>query len=470
MRPFIVLALCAAPAPVVARAQELPIPQVVQRASPAVVSIKTFDADGEETGIASGFVIRGGRIVTNAHVVEGAARVRVYDRDDKLLGSADHAEAISTTSDLAILPSMAPAAPPIPLAAAPPEVGESVLAIGAPEGLTNSVSDGIVSAFRVLQGQRVMQITAPLSQGSSGGPVLNRRAELVGVSVAVLRDGQNLNFAVPLADVQALVAAAPGRVAFPAEGATRARGFEIASVAALRRVAVGESVTGALRSGDQRVEGGGWFDAYRLSARRGERVTISVRSNDFDTFVAVGRVGRGTELEVLGSDDDGAGGTNSRLTLAAPADGEYVIAVRAFAEEETGSYTVLVRRAEAAPARTAAAREGEDERWLPISATGTYRETLDRTRIDTEAERTYRVWLRRLYEEPTTDEYGDTYDREMTQLDYDCSRRRVRVVQIIQYLGTRQIYESNDRPTKWTEWSSVAMGGAGEAVCEYMAR
>jgi S1-C subfamily serine protease len=468
MRSLIALALCAA-APAVARAQELPIPQVVQRASPAVVSIKTFDGDGEETGIASGFVIRGGRIVTNAHVVEGAAQVRVYDRDDKLLGTADHAEAISTTSDLAILPSMAPAVPPIALAAAPPEVGESVLAIGAPEGLTNSVSDGIVSAFRVMQGQRVMQITAPLSHGSSGGPVLNRRAELVGVSVAVLRDGQNLNFAVPLADVRALVAAAPGRVAFPAEGATRARGFEIESVDALRRVAVGESVTGALRSGDLRVEGGGWFDAYRLTARSGERVTISVRSNDFDTFVAVGRVGRGKELEVLGSDDDGAGGTNSRLTLAAPSDGEYVIAVRAFDEAETGSYTVLVRRAEAEPARTAAAQEEEDERWLPVSATGAYRETLDRTRIATQGESTYRVWLRRLYQEPTTDQYGDTYDREMMQLDYDCGRRRLRLVQIVQYLGARQIYESDDRPTKWTEWGTTPAGGAGEAVCEYMA-
>lgn len=474
MRYILALALGAALVPTGARAQELTIPQVVRQASPAVVSIKTFDEDGDETGIGSGFVIGGGRIVTNAHVVEGAARVRVYDRDDKLLGTAEYAQAVSTTSDLAILPAMAPNVAPIPLAAAPPEVGESVLAIGAPEGLTNSVSDGIVSAFRVLAGRRVMQITAPLSEGSSGGPVLNRRGELVGVSVSVLRAGQNLNFAVPLDDVRALASAAPGRVSFPAEGATAARGFRIPSVEALRRVDAGEPVPGSLRRGDSELANGGYFDAYRIRAERGDRLTVTVRSSDFDTFVAVGQAGRGEELAVLGSDDDGGTGTNSRLVVTAPEDGEYVIAVRAYDVGETGSYTLQVREGGGAPIRSSTVERVEEAdagRWLRSGSTELYRESVDRTRIAAQGEGAYRVWVRRVYRRPHTDQYGDTFDREMLQYDYDCGRRRVRVIQVIQYLGERTIYQSDTRPEKWTEWyPGTTTEESGEAVCRHMAR
>jgi hypothetical protein len=86
--------------------------------------------------------------------------------------------------------------------------------IGSPEGLSNSASNGIVSAVRQIGEKRYLQITAPISHGSSGGPVLNQRGEVVGVSVMMLREGQNLNFAVPISDVRALSASPPGRVGF----------------------------------------------------------------------------------------------------------------------------------------------------------------------------------------------------------------------------------------------------------------
>lgn len=76
-------------------------------------------------------------------------------------------------------------------------VGESVIAIGNPRGLEGSVSTGIVSGFRISNGVKMIQITAPISPGSSGGPVLNSRGVVIGVATATLKGGQNLNFAVP---------------------------------------------------------------------------------------------------------------------------------------------------------------------------------------------------------------------------------------------------------------------------------
>src|SRR5207302_348192 len=95
-----------------------------------------------------------------------------------------------------------------------PSVGAHAVVIGAPEGLTNTVSDGIISAVRILDGQRLLQLTAPISPGSSGGPVLNMDGEVVGVSVLHLAEGQNLNFAVAAADIRAMLGSPPAHVAF----------------------------------------------------------------------------------------------------------------------------------------------------------------------------------------------------------------------------------------------------------------
>jgi S1-C subfamily serine protease len=77
------------------------------------------------------------------------------------------------------------------------EVGQHVIAIGNPEGLARSVSDGIISAFRQAEGFRVIQTTAPISHGSSGGPLLSDNGQVLGITYAAL-DGQNLNLAVPI--------------------------------------------------------------------------------------------------------------------------------------------------------------------------------------------------------------------------------------------------------------------------------
>jgi hypothetical protein len=78
------------------------------------------------------------------------------------------------------------------------EIGESITVISSPEGLTNSLSTGVVSGVRRLEGLRVFQITAPISQGSSGGAVFDSNGNVIGIVTYLLRGGQNINFAVPI--------------------------------------------------------------------------------------------------------------------------------------------------------------------------------------------------------------------------------------------------------------------------------
>ncbi|MDB4950965.1 MAG: serine protease, partial [Gemmatimonadetes bacterium] len=209
-------------APAAARAQApLDIPAIVRRAADAVVTLNVYDAEGHRMTLGSGFFLPDGRIVTNLHVVRGGARVEVTGAGGQLLGSIPFAEALSEEADLAVLPRLAGTARRLAVAAARPQVGESVVVIGAPEGLSNTVSNGIVSAFRVVDGRPRMQISAPISPGSSGGPVLNARGQVVGVSLSILQQGQNLNFAVPLDDLRAMLASPVGQAAFPGAGPAR---------------------------------------------------------------------------------------------------------------------------------------------------------------------------------------------------------------------------------------------------------
>ncbi|MFZ2330573.1 MAG: S1C family serine protease, partial [Atribacterota bacterium] len=77
------------------------------------------------------------------------------------------------------------------------QVGETVYVAGNPQGLEGTFSHGIVSGIRLVGNDKLLQITAPISPGSSGGPVLNNRGEVIGISFASFSDGQNLNFAIP---------------------------------------------------------------------------------------------------------------------------------------------------------------------------------------------------------------------------------------------------------------------------------
>jgi hypothetical protein len=203
------------PAHAWAQDSTLTAPEIFRRASAAVVLLRVFDAKGQSIAQGSGFIAADGRIVSNAHVVAGGARVEVADAAGQLLLTVPFAEALSTTSDLVVLSRIADAPGTLPVARTPAAIGDRVYVIGAPEGLANTISDGLLSGMRDVEERKLLQISAPISSGSSGGPVLNARGEVIGVSVASLRLGQNLNFAVTLADLRALLNSPPDRVPFP---------------------------------------------------------------------------------------------------------------------------------------------------------------------------------------------------------------------------------------------------------------
>jgi S1-C subfamily serine protease len=171
---------------------------IAARALPATVTILTFDAAGDTLGFGSGFLVRAsGVIVTNFHVMAGAQRATViltsgerYDRVEAL----DH----DVAADLAILKVPGYGLPTLTATATLPPVGAKLVAVGNPLGLTRTVSEGIVSAVRMVKGRQLLQMSAAISPGSSGGPVLNGRGEVVAVATSYLESGQSLNFAVPM--------------------------------------------------------------------------------------------------------------------------------------------------------------------------------------------------------------------------------------------------------------------------------
>jgi hypothetical protein len=196
----------AAPAPV-ATAPAAPATftpaQIAARATPAVVSIRS------ETGLGTGFVIKKeGWIATNLHVIAGA-RELVVATGDKREFAVLEVLAADELRDLAIVRVDAKDLHALILGDSDlVRAGDSVVAIGHPLGLEDTVSNGLVSAVRVLDPKlTVLQISAPIAPGSSGGPLFSDRGEVIGVATAYSTQGQNLNFGVPTRYLKALLEA-----------------------------------------------------------------------------------------------------------------------------------------------------------------------------------------------------------------------------------------------------------------------
>lgn len=175
------------------------LPELVKRIKPSAVAIETFDANGNTLSRGSGFFVSSDRIITNRHVIERAARVEVHLIDGKKF-PVRGVLAIDGEGDLALLQADVPrqSAVPLPIVRNVPQEGESIVVIGNPFGLEGSVSNGIVSAVREISGYgKIIQITAPISPGSSGSPVVNMYGQVIGVATLQAAEGQSLNFAVP---------------------------------------------------------------------------------------------------------------------------------------------------------------------------------------------------------------------------------------------------------------------------------
>jgi S1-C subfamily serine protease len=445
------------------------IPKLVASARGTVVLLKTFDRHGRVLALGSGFRVSGGRYVTNAHVVEGASRVEIFDDAGALLGIARSADMLSTTVDLAVLPSVGPRSPYLSLAGAPPLVGEQVIVIGAPEGLTNTVSDGIVSAVRKIESRHLLQITAPISPGSSGGPVLNTLGQVVGVSVSILREGQNLNFAVPVSDVVALVASRAGQFEFPAS-------TEEASQSSPRTgkstpptmVRVGSRVEAQL-SPEDIATSEGYVDYYRLKGATRTSISISAASADFDPFIAVYEL-VGDSLAVVGSYEESARGTIATANLTLSPGTNYTIAVGVADDSHSGlgRYVLHVetsaRPAEPSPSRTS----DSEDRWVSAGHTKEFVNEFDRTRITRSGSGTYLVWERVTYQARHTNSEGLTYDGMMTQFDISCLTPRFRVISIAKYLEGSVVWSDYEARQWRAAIPETVAEFSGAIVCKYV--
>ncbi len=172
--------------------------EIAQKALGSTVLLVMEDDNGQPFSLGSGFFVRNNQIATNLHVVSGAARGYARLGGKKTKYNIEGITAVDKARDLVILKISALGTQGIPLGNSDMvQIGDSIYAVGNPRGLEGTFSQGIISSIRKVGTDKIFQLTAPISPGSSGGPVLNDKGEVIGVSVATYRGGQNLNFAIP---------------------------------------------------------------------------------------------------------------------------------------------------------------------------------------------------------------------------------------------------------------------------------
>ena len=183
-----------------ALADELTGVDIAARADEATVLIATGDSSLTEIGQGSGFFVTPNLIVTNFHVIEGASIIAYKRVGQVQVHAIKSVRDIDATYDLAILEVPSTRVSPLYIGDSNSvRKGEAVYVAGSPHGFEGTFSGGTLSAIRRDLNIELLQITAPISPGSSGGPVLNAKAEVIGVasSAFVTDDAQNLNFAIP---------------------------------------------------------------------------------------------------------------------------------------------------------------------------------------------------------------------------------------------------------------------------------
>lgn len=164
----------------------------------SVVMIAVRNKKGDVISTGSGIMVgRAGYILTNSHVACGGTAYSIRIEDDEQIYETNEVIKYNQVLDLAVI-RINRTLKPLPVYSGRKDLvrGQKVVAIGSPLGLFNSVSNGIISGFRRIDDVDMIQFTAPISHGSSGGAVLNMFGEVIGISTAGIDDGQNINLAV----------------------------------------------------------------------------------------------------------------------------------------------------------------------------------------------------------------------------------------------------------------------------------
>ncbi|WP_432987169.1 trypsin-like peptidase domain-containing protein [Dactylosporangium sp. CA-233914] len=176
--------------------------EVAASVRPSVFRVSTRSSIG--TGFAIGKAPAGGgtNLITNYHVVQeayakGEKDVSLERTDQRFPGKIVE---VHPDKDLAVLHTDEEFTKLLP-ASAVPKVGEPVLVIGSPMGLEDTVTTGVVSAFRTLNGESLMQFDAAINPGNSGGPVFNAKKEVVGVATLKAQQAEGIGLAIPISVV-----------------------------------------------------------------------------------------------------------------------------------------------------------------------------------------------------------------------------------------------------------------------------
>ena len=197
---FFTIGICCIVSVAAAQSKILSPSEIYRQVVKSTVTIVT-----DAGSLGSGFYVAPNVIATNYHVVEDAAKVKCVLTNTSTEVNVTGYVAVDKNADLILLKVTGTPKTPLRLAHGSVATGQIIYAIGSPQGMEGTISDGIVSAVRRSDNLTFIQITAPISQGSSGGPVVNRVGEVVGISTLIHSGGQNLNFAVNYSHLQTLM-------------------------------------------------------------------------------------------------------------------------------------------------------------------------------------------------------------------------------------------------------------------------
>jgi len=320
----------------------------IPTARKAVVTIQALDASGQLMASGTGFFVSEGFVVTAAHVLAGAAGCRIELTD----GQRQRCSVAASDSIKDVTMLMVSGTPPSTLRWGVSEAikdGDDITVISNPLGqLPGTVSRGIISASRVVNGTKLLQISAAISHGSSGAPVLNTRGQVVGIVRSTIEAGQSLNFAtatdairnlnndqVAVAEGQSLLT--PKHVVSPQN--TSSRGNTGAGAASIPLINIGQTISGTLTSSDSLYPDNSYFKFYSFTAPSGP-VTIDLSSDDLDPVLIV----RGDDLDASIINDDGGPGCSSRISRSFPSRGPYRILVNTTSdpEKQTGAFSLSI--------------------------------------------------------------------------------------------------------------------------------
>lgn len=238
------------------KAEEKSASEVAANSLPSVGLVLIQDKKGKYISLGTGFVVEMGIVATNLHVIKGGIRGVVKLSSQSNIEKIAGVLAINPEWDLVLLSVPGLNKEALPLGDdSSVSVGNRIYAIGNPRGLEGTFSEGIVSSVRKDESGMVFQVTSPISEGSSGGPLLNNQGQVIGVAFSTIKDGQNLNFGIPVRYLKTLLGSKPRSL----------RSLSYASLTPKKKMEKGNSAKLSVNKPEEKsefVSGASWLSEF----------------------------------------------------------------------------------------------------------------------------------------------------------------------------------------------------------------